>query len=433
MSAMMASHGGGVAPAAGMTPETRRVEPEAAHAVTAGLYELLAASAQLTRQWQAPEPFLPSPTGGNGDESRQSAGRSPGTAGGPPDSKGPESTPRPTGPTAGDASDPRSARTPQAESASAAPAADAGGQSSAAPGGEGIALAEGATATLPAATGAWARGEAWRGIDPQAAAREGARGASESTSEPMGVGKAGTVEPRAQGEGAGTPLDHGGSEGDLRGAGGERPMEGSSSWPSPFASALDVTTGEITSSAGGSLAEATLAGTGAPPLPSAASSAWLGALQASLRSQAAQGLRLALAEGRREALIDLTPPHLGRLRIRVSLQGNQVQAHVQAERPDVGAWLESDQEWLRQRLAEQGLQLTELRVAVTGEETTSAEERPGADAPRSDHDSRDGGGGTGRSAGAASAPGVSDLRGAPSETADGTARAEQRAGIDLRV
>ncbi len=97
----------------------------------------------------------------------------------------------------------------------------------------------------------------------------------------------------------------------------------------------------------------------APAVPNAP---WLGSLRAAIRVQTVNGLRMAIVSGEREAWVTLQPPDLGRIRIWLRVDGDQVSARIRAEDPAVEAILRSDHEVLRARLAEHGLLLDALVI-----------------------------------------------------------------------
>jgi Flagellar hook-length control protein FliK len=65
--------------------------------------------------------------------------------------------------------------------------------------------------------------------------------------------------------------------------------------------------------------------------------------------------------GKSEAVIQLDPPELGKLRIDLLLDGDKLEARIQAENPDAGNLLETHLPELRQALAESRIEQVEVR------------------------------------------------------------------------
>ncbi len=101
----------------------------------------------------------------------------------------------------------------------------------------------------------------------------------------------------------------------------------------------------------------------AAPVQEPAASFWR-ELARPITNQTAAGVRMALAQSGKEAHIRLQPESLGHLDIRVVLDGSNVQVHVMAEHAEVGQVIASHWTQLRETLATQGLQATNLAVSV---------------------------------------------------------------------
>ncbi|MFH1144395.1 MAG: flagellar hook-length control protein FliK [Candidatus Eisenbacteria bacterium] len=346
-----AALGTGLSGRASSAPEKESVEQAAAAA--AGLFELLAATAQLAHQWRAPQPFLPGGAGGEPLRDAEGDGAQASHA-----ECGDEraSTARQT----------TAAQDVGREAADGAPL-DRGADSAAA--GE----MDGSAALAPEAGAAGPQGAA---LDLQASPAQAAAISRPLVERPVTVageradsiaradmGKAGGVEPQIQGEGSGGAAGREASEGGLRSPYDDRSMEGPVSRPVPFSSVVEAATAREGASGPASAASGS---SGAPAAGQPA--AWLTPLAATLQIQALRGIRLALGDGEHEAVINLNPPQLGRLRIRVRVSGERVSARVQAQRPDVGALLGADREVLREGLEEQGLRLEALIIEGSGEE-----------------------------------------------------------------
>ncbi len=123
-------------------------------------------------------------------------------------------------------------------------------------------------------------------------------------------------------------------------------------------------------------------------------------LDQALPSQLIESIRVQGQQGAGSATVRLRPDHLGEVTVAIAVVNGRVSASVDASSPAVRQWVETHEGLLRDRLAEQGLQLD--RLVVTSEETPSPsrdrerrqsrEEEPpapparrprsGADAPR---------------------------------------------------
>ncbi len=89
---------------------------------------------------------------------------------------------------------------------------------------------------------------------------------------------------------------------------------------------------------------------------------------ADLLEKAAKGLLLSLSRARREVTMELDPPELGRMRIRVNLRERSVDAHFVVEHARVMALLNGHAPGLREHLLRQGLTLGGLEVVLRGHE-----------------------------------------------------------------
>jgi len=76
----------------------------------------------------------------------------------------------------------------------------------------------------------------------------------------------------------------------------------------------------------------------------------------------ARTLRLSLETGGRSAVIRLSPPELGNVKIQISVSGDRVIAHAEVEREDVRAMLEQSRPALDQHLHRAGLVLDRLVI-----------------------------------------------------------------------
>jgi flagellar hook-length control protein FliK len=79
-------------------------------------------------------------------------------------------------------------------------------------------------------------------------------------------------------------------------------------------------------------------------------------------NQLVQSMRTQFRNGIGEAVVRLNPDHLGAVSISLRVERGTVTASVAAESPSVRAWLESQEQTLRQNLAGQGLNLDRLVV-----------------------------------------------------------------------
>jgi flagellar hook-length control protein FliK len=84
-------------------------------------------------------------------------------------------------------------------------------------------------------------------------------------------------------------------------------------------------------------------------------------------AQLVQSMRLQFRDGIGEAVLKLRPEHLGSVQISLRIENGALKATVQAELPAVRMWLESQQETLKNSLADQGLRLERFVVEPDGE------------------------------------------------------------------
>jgi len=83
---------------------------------------------------------------------------------------------------------------------------------------------------------------------------------------------------------------------------------------------------------------------------------------ASIRAQAAEYLRMSLRSNRREILVRLDPPELGRMNIRIQQTGNRTIARIAAQLPEVENLLRDGAEMIRNRLNSQGMRVDSIVV-----------------------------------------------------------------------
>ncbi|MFN8548491.1 MAG: flagellar hook-length control protein FliK [Candidatus Eisenbacteria bacterium] len=81
-------------------------------------------------------------------------------------------------------------------------------------------------------------------------------------------------------------------------------------------------------------------------------------------------VRLALDEGRREARIQLMPPDLGAIQVRLRVNGRSVHAQMTVEREEVRALVEGLRKELSDQMEKSGLKLERLDVATSLVATT---------------------------------------------------------------
>jgi flagellar hook-length control protein FliK len=94
-----------------------------------------------------------------------------------------------------------------------------------------------------------------------------------------------------------------------------------------------------------------------------------------LTLQLVQSLRLQFRDGIGEAVLKLKPEHLGSVAISLRVENGGLTANVQADLPAVRQWLESQQDTLRNALAEHGLRLDRFDVEPDGQRRSSSESR----------------------------------------------------------
>ncbi|MCC7124558.1 MAG: flagellar hook-length control protein FliK [Acidobacteria bacterium] len=92
-------------------------------------------------------------------------------------------------------------------------------------------------------------------------------------------------------------------------------------------------------------------------------------LDQALPSQLIESIRVQGQQGAGSATVRLRPDHLGEVTVAIAVVNGRVSASVDASSPAVRQWVETNEGLLRDRLAEQGLQLD--RLVVTSEETPS--------------------------------------------------------------
>jgi flagellar hook-length control protein FliK len=86
---------------------------------------------------------------------------------------------------------------------------------------------------------------------------------------------------------------------------------------------------------------------------------------AAVSAQTAYWLRASLRASRREAVVTLDPPELGRMRISIRQEGRAVTARITVEMPEVEALLREGADAIRERLGAQGLRLDRLIVEAS--------------------------------------------------------------------
>ena len=90
--------------------------------------------------------------------------------------------------------------------------------------------------------------------------------------------------------------------------------------------------------------------------------------------QIVHSLRMQFRDGIGEAVLKLKPEHLGSVSISLRIENGGLKASVQAEVPAVRQWLESQQDTLRNALAEQGLRLDRFDVEPDGQRHASPDD-----------------------------------------------------------
>ena len=87
---------------------------------------------------------------------------------------------------------------------------------------------------------------------------------------------------------------------------------------------------------------------------------------AAVSSQTAYWIRSSFRLGRRESVVTLDPPDLGRLRISLREDGPRLIARIQTELPEVASILREGSEAIRERLESQGLRIDTLIIESVG-------------------------------------------------------------------
>ena len=90
--------------------------------------------------------------------------------------------------------------------------------------------------------------------------------------------------------------------------------------------------------------------------------------------QIVERMDVALANGQREIVMELQPPHLGKLRIQVLIHGNNISANFWTPFSDVKAIIESGLAYLQQHFQEQGMNPQAFSVFVGGGQTSERRE-----------------------------------------------------------
>jgi Flagellar hook-length control protein FliK len=83
---------------------------------------------------------------------------------------------------------------------------------------------------------------------------------------------------------------------------------------------------------------------------------------AAVSAQTAYYLRMSLRTNRREIMVNLDPPELGRMQIRLQQKGNTMIARISVQVPEVEAMLKESSEMIRERLSEQGLRVESILI-----------------------------------------------------------------------
>jgi len=89
--------------------------------------------------------------------------------------------------------------------------------------------------------------------------------------------------------------------------------------------------------------------------------------------QIVQSMRMQFRDGIGEAVLKLKPEHLGAVSISLRVENGGLKANVQADMPAVRQWLESQQDTLRNALAEHGLRLDRFDVEPDGQRQQAGE------------------------------------------------------------
>jgi hypothetical protein len=98
--------------------------------------------------------------------------------------------------------------------------------------------------------------------------------------------------------------------------------------------------------------------------------------------QIVQSLRMQFRDGIGEAVLKLKPEHLGSVSISLKVENGGLKANVQAEMPAVRQWLESQQDTLRNALADHGLRLDQFEVEPDSQRQSHPDQTPDEPTPR---------------------------------------------------
>ncbi len=101
----------------------------------------------------------------------------------------------------------------------------------------------------------------------------------------------------------------------------------------------------------------------------------VGAAHESILDQLTDQVRWLLRADRSEAQIQLEPPELGKLRVRLSVSDASVRGVIEVENPTVHSVLQADLSKLTSALAEKGLELAQFDVLLLGERQTGGREQ----------------------------------------------------------
>jgi flagellar hook-length control protein FliK len=91
-------------------------------------------------------------------------------------------------------------------------------------------------------------------------------------------------------------------------------------------------------------------------------------------AQLVHSLRMQFRDGIGEAVVKLRPEHLGSVQISIKVENGAMKATVQAEMPAVRQWLESNQDTLKNGLADHGLRLERFVVEPDGERAATSDD-----------------------------------------------------------
>jgi flagellar hook-length control protein FliK len=100
----------------------------------------------------------------------------------------------------------------------------------------------------------------------------------------------------------------------------------------------------------------------APPQPAAMASEHRVAEASRPADQIIENVRQAVANGQRDVTINLNPPELGRVRLRMYAEGNEIRGRIEVENPRTLTEIRHQAEMLTQRLAEDGIVIRRLDV-----------------------------------------------------------------------